>query len=41
MGIEGLVDDVIREHIDNEKIPGLWEATDDWNNSYSHDRLWS
>ncbi len=41
LGIEGLVDHVIREHIDNEKIPGLWEATDDWNNSYSHDRLWS
>lgn len=41
LGIEGLNDDIIQEHIDKEKIPGLWEATDDWNDSYSHDRLWS
>lgn len=41
LGIENLNDDVIREHIDKDKIPGLWEATDSWNDSYSHDRLWS
>lgn len=41
LGIEGLNDDVIREHIDQDKIPGLWESTDEWNTTFAHDRLWS
>lgn len=41
LGIESLNDDVIKEHIDNDKIPGLWEATDEWNDTFAHDRLWS
>jgi L-alanine-DL-glutamate epimerase-like enolase superfamily enzyme len=41
LGIEGINDDVIKEHIDNDKIPGLWEPTDEWNDTYAHDRLWS
>lgn len=41
LGIEGLNDDVIKEHIDNDRIPGLWEATDEWNSTFAHDRLWS
>lgn len=41
LGIEGLNDDVIREHIDKDKIPGLWEPTDEWNTTFAHDRLWS
>lgn len=41
LGIEGINDDVIKEYIDNDKIPGLWEATDEWNDTYAHDRLWS
>ncbi len=41
LGIEGLNDDVIKEHIDTDKLPGLWEPTDEWNDTYAHDRLWS
>lgn len=41
LGIEALNDDVIREHIDKDKIPGMWESTEEWNDSYSHDRIWS
>ena len=40
LGIEALNDEVIREHI-HPDIPGLWEATDQWNDDRSHDRLWS
>lgn len=41
LGIEGLHDDVIRAHMDPARIPGLWEPTDEWNDTYAHDRLWS
>lgn len=41
LGIEALNDDVIKEHMEEDKIPGLWESTDDWNNTFAHDRLWS
>ena len=41
LGIEGLNDEVIKEHIDNDRIPGLWEATDEWDSTFAHDRLWS
>lgn len=41
LGIEALNDDVIKEHMEEDKIPGLWESTDEWNNTFAHDRLWS
>ena len=28
-------------HMEEDKIPGLWESTDEWNNTFAHDRLWS
>ncbi|WP_248927111.1 mandelate racemase/muconate lactonizing enzyme family protein [Paenibacillus hamazuiensis] len=40
LGIESLNDEVIAQHLHAE-IPGLWEATDQWNRYWSHDRLWS
>jgi len=40
LGIEGLNDDVIQEHL-SPKVPGLWEATDAWDSEWSSDRLWS
>ena len=40
LGIDELVDDVIAEHI-HPDYPGIWLPTDEWNNDYSHDRLWS
>ena len=40
LGIETLNDEVIAEHI-HPDIPGLWEATDEWNDRWAHDRLWS
>jgi L-alanine-DL-glutamate epimerase-like enolase superfamily enzyme len=40
LGIEGLNDEVIREHLD-PRVPGLWEPTDEWDEERSHDRLWS
>ena len=40
LGIESLNDEVIAEHI-HPDIPGLWEPTDEWNDDWSHDRLWS
>ncbi len=40
LGIEGLNDAVLREHL-NPKIPGLWQSTDEWNQEFSNDRLWS
>lgn len=41
LGIEGLNDHVIREHVDRDKSSGIWGETDSWNDSSSHDRLWS
>jgi gluconate/galactonate dehydratase len=40
LGIEELNDEVIAQHLHPE-IPGLWESTDQWNNYWSNDRLWS
>ncbi|MGI6316385.1 MAG: mandelate racemase/muconate lactonizing enzyme family protein [Christensenellales bacterium] len=40
LGIDGLNDEVLLEHL-NPNAPGLWMDTEDWNNWYSHDRLWS
>ena len=40
LGIESLNEDVLREHI-NPNIPGMWEPTDDWNQEFSNDRIWS
>lgn len=40
LGIEALNDEVIAEHL-HPDIPGVWEPTDQWNDDWSHDRLWS
>ena len=40
LGIEALNDEIIAEHL-HPDIPGMWEATDSWNDDWSHDRLWS
>jgi L-alanine-DL-glutamate epimerase-like enolase superfamily enzyme len=40
LGIEALNDQIIQEHL-NTKIPGLWESTDEWNQEFSNDRIWS
>jgi L-alanine-DL-glutamate epimerase-like enolase superfamily enzyme len=40
LGIESLNEEVIAEHI-HLGIPGQWEPTDQWNDDWSHDRLWS
>ena len=40
LGIESLNDAVIGEHLDpNEREP--WAPTDEWDEEYTHDRLWS
>ena len=40
LGIESLNEELIAEKI-NPAIPGLWESTDDWNQEFSNDRIWS
>jgi L-alanine-DL-glutamate epimerase-like enolase superfamily enzyme len=40
LGIESLNDEVIKEHL-HPNIPGLWEPTEQWNDDWCHDRLWS
>jgi L-alanine-DL-glutamate epimerase-like enolase superfamily enzyme len=40
LGIDDLNDEVIAEHL-HHAYPGVWESTDEWNNEWSHDRLWS
>lgn len=40
LGIEELNDEVIAQHL-HPQIPGLWLPTDDWNDYWSNDRLWS
>jgi L-alanine-DL-glutamate epimerase-like enolase superfamily enzyme len=40
LGIDDLNDEVIKEHL-HKSYPGVWEPTDEWNNEWSHDRLWS
>ncbi len=40
LGIEGLNDEVIRQHL-NPEIPGLWEPTEEWDREFANDRIWS
>ena len=40
LGIDGLNEDLIKEHI-NPEIPGMWEDTSAWDKEFSNDRLWS
>lgn len=40
LGIEELNDEVLKQHLHPE-IPGLWEPTDEWNEYWNQDRLWS
>lgn len=40
LGIESLNEELIAQHI-HPGIPGQWEPTDEWNDDWSHDRLWS
>ena len=40
LGIESLNEELIAEKI-NPAIPGLWESTDEWNQEFSNDRIWS
>jgi L-alanine-DL-glutamate epimerase-like enolase superfamily enzyme len=40
LGIEALNDEVIAAHQDPGE-PGLWAPTDEWDEDYSNDRLWS
>lgn len=40
LGIEALDDEVIAAHL-HPDIPGLWEPTSQWDDDWSHDRLWS
>ncbi|MDR1060058.1 MAG: mandelate racemase/muconate lactonizing enzyme family protein [Clostridiales bacterium] len=40
LGIERLNDEVLAEHL-TPGSPGLWLSTEEWNDWFSHDRLWS
>jgi gluconate/galactonate dehydratase len=40
LGIESLNDEVLAEHM-HPDIPGLWQPTSEWDDEWSHDRLWS
>ncbi|OBR63706.1 mandelate racemase [Paenibacillus oryzae] len=40
LGIEDLNDEVLAQHL-HPKVPGVWEATDEWNHFNTNDRLWS
>lgn len=40
LGITSLNDEVIREHV-HPDYPDIWLPTDEWDQDYSHDRLWS
>lgn len=40
LGIDGVNDEVIREHL-HPAHPELWQSTEEWNNEYCHDRIWS
>lgn len=40
LGIEGLSEDLIREHGSN-KGENVWDGTDDWDTESSLDRVWS
>jgi len=40
LGFDDLNEEVLREHI-NPNIPGYFEPTDEWNQEFSNDRIWS
>jgi len=40
LGIEDFNDEVLKAHI-HPDIPGLWQSTEEWDNLWSNDRLWS
>ena len=40
LGFDELNEELIAEHI-NPDIPGQWEPTDEWNQEFSNDRIWS
>ncbi len=40
LGFEGLNEDLIRE-LDPAHPKDIWKSTDEWNDWFSHDRLWS
>ena len=40
LGIESLNDEVIQEHLAPDQ-PVMWASTEEWNVTYSHNRLWS
>ncbi len=40
LGIESLNEELLAEHI-NPEIPGMWEATTEWDREFSNDRIWS
>lgn len=40
LGIEELDDDVLSKHLASG-ASGIWESTDEWNDDWSHDRIWS
>lgn len=40
LGIESLNDEILAEHI-HPDYPGLWESTEQWDDEWSYDRLWS
>ena len=40
LGIESLNDEVLSQHL-HPDFPILWASTDEWNNEYPNDRLWS
>jgi L-alanine-DL-glutamate epimerase-like enolase superfamily enzyme len=40
LGIESLNDETISAHLEPSH-KGIWLSTEEWNNDYSHDRLWS
>ena len=40
LGIESLNDELIAEKVD-PMSPGVWEPTEEWDDEFAHDRLWS
>ncbi len=41
LGFEDVVEEAIREHMDDSRDAGYFEPRTDWDNERSHDRLWS
>ncbi len=40
LGIDGINDEVIRAHL-HPAYPEIWQSTEQWDNEYCHDRVWS